>query len=317
LLYSIAKNIEIIWKETGLSQEFSGSLKQALFFNSSGNDPRKTSVGRLPEICCQAAGGDPDLAGPVLAAWLIFNRAAHIMDSVQDGDPPEPWWDLRGPGYALNVASAFYFTASKILAELERCGITSQPADAIRNTFSRLLLQMCEGQHLDLTTPRAALDDYWRIANLKSGLFFAIGCRSGAELAVDDVKRLDGFEAYGKEIGILIQLLDDLEEFQIDPMTGKPLSGLSDKNLSLPLSYAYTVLPDDQQLQLSENIAQAKFDSNAVQSVIAMLDHIGVASYMKLEIARHASLALDSLEQARPIEAARGILEDLVNKLIN
>ena len=288
-----------------------------MFFSGSGSDPRKTSVRRLPEICCQAAGGDPGLAGPVSAAWLIFNRAAHIMDSVQDGDPPEPWWDQRGPGYALNVASTFYFTASKILDELEGYGIASRSAGAIRSTFSRRLIQMCEGQHLDLTTSRAALDDYWRIANLKSGLFFAIGCRSGAELAIDEIKRLDGFEVYGKEIGILIQLLDDLEEFQIDPVSGRPSLVLSEKNLSLPLSYAYSMLPDDQQLQLSENIAQSKFDSNAVQSVLTMLDHIGVASYMELEIARHASLALDGLGQARPIETVRGILEDLVNMLIN
>ena len=313
----ISKFAEAIWKETGLSQEFSGSLKQALFFSGSGNDPRKTPVKRLPEICCQAAGGDPGLAGPVVAAWLIFNRAAHIMDGVQDDDPPEPWWDQRGPGYALNIASTFYFTASKILDGLEGYGIASRSAGAIRSTFSHLLLQMCEGQHLDLTTPRAALDDYWRIANLKSGLFFAIGCRSGAELAIDEVKRLDGYEIYGKEVGILIQLLDDLEEFQIDPVSGRPLFGLSDNNLSLPLSYAYTMLPHDQQLILSEHISQAIFDPNAVQSVLTMLDSIGVASYMQLEIDRHANLALDGLEQARPSKTARGILEDLVSKLIN
>jgi geranylgeranyl pyrophosphate synthase len=316
LIDPITTFAEAIWKETGLSQEFSGSLKQALFFASSEYDPRKTPVRRLPEICCHAAGGDPALAGPVLAAWLIFNRAAHIMDSIQDGDTPEAWWDQRGPGYALNVASAFYFTASKILDELEDYGIASRSADAIRNTFSRLLLQMCEGQHLDLTNPRAGLDDYWRIVNLKSGLFFAIGCRSGAELAAIDIKRLNGFEAYGKEIGILVQLLDDLEEFQIDHNTGRLLLGLTDKNLSLPLSYAYTMLPEDQKIQLSENIAHAKFDSRAVQSVLTMLDRIGVASYMNLELARHANLALDGLEQARPIKTVRGILEDLVNTLI-
>ncbi len=142
------------------------------------------------------------------------------MDSVQDGDTPEPWWEQRGPGFALNVASAFFFTASKILAELESYEISSRSADAIRNTFSRLLLQMCEGQHLDLTTSKASLEDYWQIVNLKSGLFFAIGCRSGAELVLDGAEGLDGFEMYGKEIGILIQLLDDLEEFQITPEFG-------------------------------------------------------------------------------------------------
>jgi geranylgeranyl diphosphate synthase type I len=317
LIDPIAKFAEPIWKETGLSQEFSGSLKQALFFPSSDKDPRKTRVRRLPELCCQAAGGNPALAVPVSAAWLIFNRAAHVMDSVQDGDVPEPWWDQRGSGFALNVASALFFTASKILAELESHGISSQSADAIRNTFSRLLLQMCEGQHLDLTASKTALDDYWRIVKLKSGRFFAIGCRSGAELILNDVKRLDAFEAYGKEIGIIVQLLDDLEEFQINPVTGTPFLNLSDTNLSLPLSYAYTMLPDDQKILLSEKIAQAKFDTSAVQFVLTMFDRIGVAPYMRLEIARHASLALDGLEKAMPVETARESLEDLVSKLVN
>jgi geranylgeranyl diphosphate synthase, type I len=317
LIDPIAKFAETIWKETGLSQEFSGSLKQALFFSSSDHDPRKTRVRRLPEICCQAAGGDPALAGPVSAAWLVFNRAARIMDSVQDGDIPEPWWEEHGPGFALNVASAFFFTASKILADLEVYGIPSQAAGAIRRTFSRSFIGMCEGQHLDLTTPKATLDDYWKTVNLKSGLFFAIACRSGAELALNDEDRLNGFEAYGKEIGILIQLLDDLEEFQINPESGKLFLDLTEKNLSFPLSYAYTILPEEQKLILSEHLGQAKFDTEAAQSVLNLLDGIGVGSYMSMEISRHASLAVKALEQAKPIEMVRGSMKDLVTKLIN
>jgi geranylgeranyl diphosphate synthase type I len=313
----ISQFIEPIWEKTGLSQEFSGSLKRALFFPTSANDPRKTLVARLPAICCQAAGGDPALAGPVLAAWLIFNRAARIMDSVQDGDIPEPWWEQRGPAIALNVASALFFTASKILAELESFGIASQPAGVIRNTFSRLLLQMCEGQHFDLTISKASLDDYWKIVNLKSGLFFAIGCRSGAELVLNDRERLNGFEAYGKEIGILIQLLDDLEEFRVLPEAVNFFLNLTDKNLSLPLSYAFTILPEEQQLLLSERIFQAKSNPAAAQSVFDMLDRIGAAPYISLEISRHASLAMEALEQAGPHQSARATMEDLVNGLIN
>jgi geranylgeranyl pyrophosphate synthase len=314
---SIAIFVEPIWNETGLSQEFSGSLKQALFFSNSNNDPRKAHVARLPELCCQAAGGDPALAGPVSAAWLIFNRAARIMDSVQDGDIPEAWWEQRGPGFALNVASAFFFTASKILAELEKYGASSHSASAVRGTFSRLFLRMCEGQHFDLTASKATLEDYWEIVNLKSGMFFAAGCRSGAELILKDKARLNAFETYGKEIGILIQLLDDLEEFQIAPKSGKHFLNLTDKNLSLPLSYAYSVLTEEQQSFLSRKIERAKFDSDAAQSVLEMLDNVGVASYISMELSRHASLAQEALGQARAVDPTRGILVDLVNTLIN
>ena len=313
----IAAFVNAIWKETGLSQEFSDSLKQALFFSNSNNDARKAQIARLPEICCQAVGGEADLAKPLSAAWFIFNRAARIMDSVQDGDIPESWWEQRGPGFALNVASAFFFTASKILAELESYGASPGSANAIRNTFSCLLLQMCEGQHLDLTISKATLDDYWKIANLKSGLFFAIGCRSGAELVLNDMKRLTGFETYGREIGILIQILDDLEEFQINRNDGKLFLNFTASSLSLPLSYAFTILPQEQQSLLAENIKQARFDSNAVQSILNALDQIGIPTYISVELSRHASLALEALERARPNDATRGTLEDLIKTLIN
>ncbi len=315
MLNPIAEFAEAIWKETGLSEEFSGSLKQALFFSNSNNDPRKAQIVRLPEICCQAGGGDATLAGPVSTAWFIFNRAARIMDSVQDGDIPEAWWEQRGPGFALNVASAFFFTASKILAELESFGASSHSAGAVRSTFSRLFLQMCEGQHLDLTHSKTTLDDYWKIANLKSGLFFATGCRSGAELVLTDAERLDGFETFGKEIGILVQILDDLEEYQINHTDGKLSFNLTDNSLSLPLSYAFSMLPEEQWLTLSKDIQQAKLDAKAVQSVTKVLDHIGVASYINMELSRHAGLALEALEKARPLAAARGTLEDIVHKL--
>jgi geranylgeranyl pyrophosphate synthase len=312
---SIAAYTEAVWKETGLSQEFSSSLKQALFFSNSGNDARKAQIARLPEICCQGGGGEATLAGPVSAAWFIFNRAAHIMDSVQDGDTPELWWEQRGPGFALNVASAFFFTASKILASLESFGASPPSAGAVRSTFSRLFLQMCEGQHLDLTHSKTTLDDYWKIANLKSGLFFATGCRSGAELVLTDAERLDGFETFGKEIGILIQILDDLEEYQINHSDGKLSFNLTDNSLSLPLSYAFTMLPEGQWLALSEEIEQAKFGADVVESVLNVLDRIGAASYINLELSRHAGLALEALEQARPVETARGTLEDIVQIL--
>jgi geranylgeranyl pyrophosphate synthase len=314
---SIAEFVEAIWKKARLSQEFSGSLKQALLFSDSTSDFRKSRLASLPGFCCQSAGGDPALAGPVSAAWLIFNRAARIMDSVQDGDIPEPWWEQQGPGFALNVASAFFFTASKILAGLEIHGISSRSADAIRNTFSSLLLQMTEGQHLDLTASRVRLEEYWRIVDLKSGQFFAIGSRSGAELVLNGGERLDGFEAYGREIGLLIQLLDDLEEFQVTPESESFFLDLSENKPSLPLAYAFTILPEGEQRFLSDYVKHAKFDSKAAQSVIDLLDRIGAPSYMSTEIARHANLALQALEQASPNEAARGILEDLVKTLIS
>ena len=62
----------------------------------------------LPGLCCQAAGGNPEWANDLTAAWILFYSAAHLMDKVQDQDEPDPWWQKLGPGVALSAATGLY-----------------------------------------------------------------------------------------------------------------------------------------------------------------------------------------------------------------
>jgi hypothetical protein len=43
------------------------------------------------------------------AAWLLFYAAAHLMDSLEDRDDPDPWWQALGPSAAINIATGLYF----------------------------------------------------------------------------------------------------------------------------------------------------------------------------------------------------------------
>jgi geranylgeranyl pyrophosphate synthase len=270
----------------------------------------------LSGFCCQAAGGNPEIAGPLVAAWYLFNRAAHIMDSVQDQDEPEEWWADAGPGVALSAASGLFFTASKILSGLETYGIDPGPAGLVRQTFSGTLLKMSAGQYDDLVTEVPTLEQYWRLIELKSGIFFSLASRAGAQLALQDPARLDAFETFGLEIGLLVQILDDLEDYQVDESMQLPLLMNSDSRRSLPVVYALNMYPPATRQLLLQDLQQAKEDRQSAQEAWDLIEACGAGLYVKMEIENHHQKALQALDLAQPLPPARQELIDLLNELV-
>ncbi len=154
-----------------------------------GSNEKDSKVSRwasLPGLCCQAAGGEAEWADDVTLAWLLFYAAADLMDSVQDQDEPDEWWQEKGPGAALAAASGLYFSGSFALDQLNRKEETAQAAPGVITDFYHTFLTMTSGQYQDLTAEAATLEDYWRQAASKSGAFFQLACLAGARLASSD-----------------------------------------------------------------------------------------------------------------------------------
>lgn len=309
--------IETIWQDADLTSEFSGLLQRSIKPASGDNQvSRKSRLVFLSSLCCQAAGGGSDSAEPLVAAWYLFNRAAHIMDSIQDGDEPEGWWADDGPGVALSAASGLFFTASQILSRLEKYGVGSSSADLVRQTFSHCLLRMSQGQHSDLTTEIPTLEQYWHIIELKSGIFFSLACRTGAQLVLKDPAQLDAYETFGSEIGLLVQVLDDLEEYQKQNDRQLPRLLSSGNKRSLPIVYALNMYPSSKQRLLLNSLNRAPQDHQMAQDAWNLIEASGAGLYVKIEIDRHHQKALDALDLAHPLSPARDELYSLVNALI-
>jgi geranylgeranyl pyrophosphate synthase len=250
----------------------------------------------LPGLCCQAAGGDPDWTLDLTAAWLLFYAAADIMDSVQDEDPPEPWWEHLGPGAALSVASGLYFTAGRALNALHQQEATARAAPEIADDYYNSFLAMTSGQYRELVSDQLSLEAYWENAAAKSGAFFELACRSGARLATDDSERLKAFERFGHHLGLLVQLADDMDDIRAPYEAGSP-GQRPGFDRSLPVVYAREVLPQEEGGRLKEYLRQAPSDADAAGKAIALLDQSGASLYMRAEIRRHRERALEALSR--------------------
>jgi competence protein ComQ len=313
-LNKIRELIEEIWYTSGAWPEFIEAMHLPLknFAEKDGLDSSVWSA--LPELCCQAAGGRAQLAEPVAAAWLLFYLAAHLMDDLEDQDVLDPWWRSLGSGAAINIATGLYFSASLALQELSVLQLDVQTVRQVSLLVLQPFLVMCSGQHQDLVGPPPALEEYWRIAGAKSGEFFAIACHAGARLATDQEEILEGFHQFGYNFGLLLQVLDDLKDFQ-DLSQGERTVDARALSRSLPAVYVRQVCPAAIRDRFDQHLLQANTDPKAVASLTQIIEENGGTLYLLMELEKYRDLALAGLDLAnvkgQPRQALVAILDTL------
>ncbi len=302
------------------------------------NEAEKLPWLRLPGMCCQALGGDPHQADPVAAAWILFNKAAHIMDSVEDRDELNSWSIESLPeahtnsdaktatGYknssatgatyatAISAATGLYFTANLILHDLDARLAYPAAAQQIRAEFLSRFLVMCCGQHLDLIQPNPTIEQYYKIASAKSGEFFAVACWAGGRLASDQFEVLAGLRQFGLQIGLIIQMLDDLKdlrELRIIPIANRAARLLR----SLPVIYVLDVLPESEKNRLISLFIEPQLTSEHEIEIHELIEGKGGTLYLLAELEGSRQMAEDGLAQAGIKNPHISPLHALLNQL--
>lgn len=291
-------------------------MRLSLFTHQSKDVRRGKSIpdlSDLPGLCCQAAGGDPAWADDLALAWLLFYFAAGDMDGVQDQDEPDAWWLELGHGAALSAATGIYFSAALVISNLQEKIASHQAGIEIAHDFYQSLLSMSSGQYLELITPEPTLEQYWKFVEAKSGAFFSLACRNGARLASQEQPVIQAFSAYGMRLGLLIQILDDLEDFRMlqDP---QPANAMEKIRRSLPVIYALEVSAPAQQEAMRALINSKRDDPETIEGLIMHLDQCGAALYMLAEIEKQRQMAVEALGG---VQLAAEPAEKLINLAIN
>ncbi|MEW5985226.1 MAG: polyprenyl synthetase family protein [Chloroflexota bacterium] len=258
----------------------------------------------LPLLAGQAAGDQINQATVgVAAAWNLFHLAAHILDDVEDGDVLNgPAGPLAAPE-AINVATTLIFLAQYTF-ESQAEGAAGQ----LRPPLYQMLLQMCAGQHRDLTGPAADLETYWQIVQCKSGHFFGWACEAGAILAGGDAVQVERSRAYGYHLGVLLQISDDLEGF----IAAGERSDLAAAKYTLPTLYALSVLSPGQPALLPVLLAEAGQNRTAEDAARAEIVRLGGLHYalVQAEIYRwQAAAAVSALPDSPARQQLLALLE--------
>ncbi len=310
--------IEDTWKGTDAWSEYISAMRLVIPWPDSDNKPlsphEPSRWALLPGLCCQAAGGQLETTSEVSAAWMLLYTAAHTVDTIEDGDEDQQIKLLGGPGVAINTANGLFLTAFEILNSMRGQEFSDELVSEIIEDYLVTIHQMAGGQHLDLITQSINLDQWWQIAGAKSGAFFALACRSGAQLGTKNSTNVKAYGDYGYHLGLLVQIIDDLEDF--NRLIEKKLKpGSQDLQKSLAVVYGKDVLPETDKQKLERIIQIPYLSAEEIDALINLLDECGTGLYLLAEVERQSQHALSLLASAHPAASAGDNLEKLIKDL--
>lgn len=265
----------------------------------------------LPALCCQALGGDALDVLELNIAWSLLYAAFYLLDKVEDSEDIPLLNEIIGSGEVTNVATGLIFCAELTLAKLaldQKFDLATMAF--LLASFNRMALRTCSGQHLDLSLKEPDIIAVWKSVSAKSGDFFALACLTGASLKTKDQNILDAFETFGRHLGVLIQIANDIEGmWGID---GKS-SDIARGKVTLPVAYALHVLAADKKVTLkhlflsSEGFAEAE--------ARRMIIECGALIYLLLEAEKHRRQAKIALQNLNLQPLFKEGLEDILGRI--
>lgn len=261
----------------------------------------------LPLHTCHVAGGNPEQALPLGAAFTLLHMAASVLDDFQDQDTENPWsaWSLDR---VLSSTLAMVFLSQSCLARLK----TTEPAKReVIDGFAQGWLLASVGQN-QLVRPEAMVTSYWRHALAKASVGFAVAAWSGARIATEEVPVHQAAKEFGMALGTLLQIADDLQDF-VEAPTAKSPSALW---ASLPVILASEQREHSSHSALIQLIGQehSRQDSEWAKTVYELVLSLGglsktLALGKTYEQKALAALSVFDPERSSPlIDYARSIL---------
>lgn len=261
-------------------------------------------IGWLPTLSCLALGGSPAMARRSQRIWAALYDASRLIDEVQDDHLSV----LETPARTLNAAVALYFQACE--------AIGGMPPAWQADLFG-LLREVVTGQANETFLLRPTLQEALTVADNKTGAFLGLGCRLGALAANASDISVKALTDYGRALGTLVQVHDDLEWLEGLGRGGALREAFS--NIALAsvwdrLSDANRVATEADLRDATEGVAAAAKG----EAIRTRLIEAGARVQCAILAAVYRSRARTALDQAQgPTGEARNVLVRLVEEKLD
>lgn len=258
----------------------------------------------LTLLAAEAVGGDATDALPAATAVELVHNHSLVHDDVMDRDTMRRHrptvWHVFGVNPAIQAGDALLALAFSVLAE--------QPAAVWLLTAATQ--SVVDGQLADLELEdrtQVAMADCIRMATAKTGALLAGACAIGAVVGGGRPEQVEHLRAFGADLGLAFQHVDDLLGIRGDPaVTGKPArSDLHRRKKSLPVVAAM----NSGTTAGRELAALYELSDMDVEWAADLVDAAGGSAWSQRQVELLVASAVDHVRAAR---AGRKATEELL-----
>jgi geranylgeranyl diphosphate synthase type I len=291
-------------------------------------DPTDAKSGKairpaLALLGAEACGVDPQIALPGAAAVEFVHNFSMVHDDltdrVQERRHRAAVWAKWGDAAAVLAGDAMLSLAHEVLL---KC--TSDHRAAAQTTISSASRELIRGQFAEIEFENrddVSLAESFSMAWGKTAALMAASAVVGVELAGGRASMRDALGAYGRQLGLAFQLVDDLLGIWGQPaVTGKPVySDLRCRKKTLPITW--TVENGGYAgRELAAWLADAAHAPTAaddeLREVAELIELGGGRAWAYEQADRRAALAIDAVERANIPQGAAEQLQALAHSLV-
>ena len=242
-----------------------------------------------PSICmlmCEGMGGDIKAASVSSISIELVHNFSLIHDDIEDNDRfrrhKPTLWAVWGIPKALVTGNSMLALGNKELEKLNKFGLSNSDIFFSQKLLTESYLKMMEGQFLDISFEKQKTvnqDEYIKMIGLKTGALIEcsvlIGAvTSGKKLSTNELNNIQNF---GKSLGLLFQIRDDILGVWGTNKTGKPVgSDIKKKKKSLPIIIALSEKNQQYKNLLLEIMDKPNIEDTDIQKFIYIMEKIGV-----------------------------------------
>ena len=262
--------------------------------------PKDQHLAFLPLAVCSSLTGSFEQALPSAACIALVDGFIQIHEDVQAGSPQRDgrtsvWW-IWGPGQAINAGDGMHALARLALMNLADLGLTVEATIEGLRLLDQSCLEMCEGQHLDLSLrdrANVSTDQYLKMASSKTGSIVSCAAALGAVAAGGDTQTIDAFREFGLSLGVAAHIAQDIDMLWPRHGNGEHSDSLLGKKKLFPVVHIVENGDAAASRELDSIYRKRVLEPNDITKALEILDSVD-ARKQSLEIAEEHRRQADS-----------------------
>lgn len=252
---------------------------------------------------CQLLGGSTEDAMPAAAAVEMIHNFSLVHDDIMDNDEIRhgvpTTHNKFGVPLAILAGDILFSKAYQLIADSDYTGmVTAQ----LTSRLAGGCVEICEGQQMDIVMARDARiptqQEYIEMISKKTAALFDVSCAVGAVCAGAGAEEISQMSSFGRNLGIVFQITDDLIGVMGDPkVTKKPVGNdLREGKKSLPILVALETASQDKRSAILECFGRSDVPRPKLDSAVEMIRDLGINDTVLSLADGYAKTARSALE---------------------
>ncbi len=289
-------------------------MSMAYEFVEGGGKRLRPSVSLL---VCESLKGTFRDALPVAVAYELAHTASLTQDDIIDNSPTRhnrpTAHAVHGTTTAILLSDMMIFDIFQRLAEYSDFEITKEELTTLLAYVAKAAKEAAEGEYLEMELSKkvdSSVEDYVRLAGLKTGALFGAAAASGAIVGGGRARVVKDMYEFGRNLGIEFQMVDDILDLtgSTDEM-GKPmLKDLQNNASNIVVIHALAHADARTGSALRSTMARSAYGVVDVVELLGIFDDLGSVQYATELCRKHAAIARSRLKNL-PAGEPKRILE--------